>query len=325
MVRLVPALLLLALGCSEAPPPQAPPLQAPPPPPAPSARPEPPPRPAAVGDDGEQHSEDPFETVRREIDRGEIPRSLPGILDPADQATLERRIRDRVAAGEPLSGLYRPAVTSPAFISTLGIGPDEVVADIGAGTGGLELALLELGLSFGTIHAVDVGTEGLDLLRFQLETAALPGRERVEIDVRLPAASIDRALVINVSSFNAEQDEQGLRVDPRAEACLRTLAAALKPGGELLAYYETHVHGDGSEDPLLVEGIYTQGGVVPASPQPRDGYILFSYPDPHPAQLGYLRRFSFPYERLGFEILGHEMIVVDGMTYTRVSARKPRG
>jgi SAM-dependent methyltransferase len=321
MHPLAPALLLLLLTACE----QASTPSASPPEPAPQARPEPPP----VRAEGQEHSEDPIETVRQEIANGEIPRSLPGRLEPEDQATLEGRIREQVAAGKPLSSLYRPAVTSPAFIATLGIGPDEVVADIGAGTGGLELALLEQGVPFGSIHAVDVSAESLDLLQLQLDAARLPGSERVAIvrsqptDVELPAGTIDRALIINVSSFNAEQGEQGLSLRPEIAACLGTLAEAMKPGAELLAYYEAHVHGDGSVDPLLVEGVYDEGDTRPVPPQQRDGYVLFEYPAPSPAQRNHLHRFAFPYEQLGFEITSYEMIVVDGMTYTRIAARKP--
>jgi hypothetical protein len=74
---------------------------------------------------------------------------------------------------------------------------------------------------------------------------------------------------------------------------------------------------------LLVEGVYDEGDTRLVPPQQRDGYVLFEYPAPSPAQRNHLHRFAFPYEQLGFEITSYEMIVVDGMTYTRIAARKP--
>jgi len=168
-----------------------------------------------------------------------VPRSLYKLKPLSDEQLAEyrRNIDAEISAGRSFSSQTREMIELVPFFH---FKPDDVIADIGAGTGYFQLTLLEQKVSFGKIYAVDIDDTALDILRYILDQAAYPGRERViphlsaPEDVRLPAASLDVATVISSPFFRAETQPDGALRPPSASlTCLRTLHRAMKNGALL--------------------------------------------------------------------------------------------
>jgi SAM-dependent methyltransferase len=111
------------------------------------------------------------------------------------------------------------------LIEELALAPDMTVADIGAGSGYLERRMAPR-LPHGKIYAVDVQPPMVALLRELAQrpefAQVIPVRGAVD-DARLPAASVDLAVLVDVYhelEFPAE--------------LLRSVVRALKPGGRLV-------------------------------------------------------------------------------------------
>lgn len=150
-------------------------------------------------------------------------------LDPAAlEAALAR------AGGDPDPVLRMFDKSSSTLVRTrwLGIEPDDVVADIGVGTGALPLRLLARGTAFERYHAVDIDAPSLALLDQLLEHLELPGSERVSTvlathtDCALPVASVDLFLLVDVAPLGCEPDEN-------TAPFLASLYKAARPGARL--------------------------------------------------------------------------------------------
>jgi ubiquinone/menaquinone biosynthesis C-methylase UbiE len=111
------------------------------------------------------------------------------------------------------------------LIEELRLEPSMSVADIGAGSGYLERRLAPL-LPQGRIYAVDVQPEMIELLQdlaLQPDTRNVVPVLGLSDDVRLPAASVDLAVMVDVYhelAFPAE--------------IIRSLLRSLRPGGRLV-------------------------------------------------------------------------------------------
>lgn len=159
--------------------------------------------------------------------------------DPKDRDvdSYKAIVRETVASGESLHPLFGSRSRSELLVRKLALKPDDVVADIGCGTGAMELMMLETGVPFGKLYAVDVDGEVLRFLEFALAEARPAGAEKVEIvlskydDVSLPEGSIDVLFLLNTPFY---LDDKGQRIrSPAGSACLRSIHRALKPDGRL--------------------------------------------------------------------------------------------
>lgn len=169
-----------------------------------------------------------------------LPAQVPSSFqDPKDRdvEAYKVTVRETVARGEPLHPLFGSRSRSALLVEKLALKPDDVVADIGCGTGAMELMMLETGVPFGKIHAVDVDGEVLQFLEFALAEARPPGVEKVEVvkssydDVSLPEGSIDVLFLLNTPFY---LDDKGKRIrSPAGSACLRSIHRSLKPDGRL--------------------------------------------------------------------------------------------
>ena len=165
---------------------------------------------------------------RTEILDDELPRGTAFDTQTGIHKTL---IKKTIEKKGKLYSLFRPAVSSAEFISAIDIKSADEIADIGCGTGGFEIGLLEHNIQFKTIYAVDINKKMLDCLEFMLKTANYVNREKVHIvhstptDVKLPRKSIDIALIINVGPLEIA-NEQSLK-------CFSTIKTALRPMGKV--------------------------------------------------------------------------------------------
>ncbi len=118
-------------------------------------------------------------------------------VDPHDRDVdaYQAIVRKSVGRGEPLHPLFGPRSRSEGVVGKLALKPDDVVADVGCGTGAMELMMLETGVAFGKLYAVDV------------------------------------LFLLNTPFY---LNDKGERIaDPTATQCLRSIHRALKPDGRL--------------------------------------------------------------------------------------------
>ena len=140
-------------------------------------------------------------------------REIAQVMGWQGAAWLEREARER----EERTDLLLPE---------LALKPGMVVADIGAGTGYIARRMAAQVGASGLVYAVDVQPEMIDMLKSRAARAVLaqvkPVLGAVD-DVRLPAASVDLAIMVNVY--------HELEFPREASA---SIVRALKPGGRLV-------------------------------------------------------------------------------------------
>lgn len=151
-------------------------------------------------------------------------RDIAGVMGWQGAAWLEREEREREERTDLL-------------LDALRLKPGMVVADIGAGTGYLARRMAPAVMPGGKVLAVDVQPEMVTMLQTMVRQSGMTQIEPLlgtEQDVRLPASSVDLAIMVDVYHELAFPHE-----------VLASLIHALKPGGQLVfvEYRE--------EDPLV--------------------------------------------------------------------------
>lgn len=197
-----------------------------------------------------------------------LPRSLyqPDITD-LDIENYLARVAQTIAAGEQISNLFGSAEDFRQMLATMRLTPDTVLADIGAGTGLLELVILENDLPCRRVYAVDIDPRAIEFLQKLLVLAAFPAKEKIlpilstMTDVSLPVNEVDIAAIISTTAFDGRIDPQGrLTVDGKGQACLSSLRQVMKAGG-VIHYFNKH---DSAKDPaeefIRVKYSFAQAG-----------------------------------------------------------------
>ena len=157
-----------------------------------------------------------YESAPRSVDgigKRYMGREIAQVMGWQGAAWLEREERER----EERTDLLLPA---------LAIEPGMTVADIGAGTGYISRRLAAQVGTGGVVYAVDVQPEMVGMLRTMVSSSKLlqirPLLGAAD-DVRLPAASVDVALMVDVYHELAYPRE-----------VLASIVRALKPGGRVV-------------------------------------------------------------------------------------------
>jgi precorrin-6B methylase 2 len=151
-------------------------------------------------------------------------REIAGVMGWQGAAWLEREQREREERTDLL-------------VRALQLRPGMVVADIGAGTGYLSRRMAPAVMPAGRILAVDVQPQMVRLLQEEVRQSGLQQIEPrlgADDDVRLPPATVDLALMVDVYHELAWPHE-----------VLASIVLALKPGG-LLVFVEYR-----AEDPKV--------------------------------------------------------------------------
>lgn len=137
-------------------------------------------------------------------------REISSVMGWQGAAWLEREEREREERTDLL-------------LAALALKPGMVVADIGAGTGYLSRRMAPSVMPGGKVWAVDVQPEMISLLQAGAKRAGLTqieARLGTVDDIRLPAASVDLAIMVDVYHELAYPYE-----------VMTSLLKALKPGG----------------------------------------------------------------------------------------------
>lgn len=140
-------------------------------------------------------------------------REISAVMGWQGAAWLERAEREREERTDLL-------------LAALPLAPGMVVADVGAGTGYLARRMAPAVMPGGRVLALDVQPEMLRLLQAMAQREGLAQVEPLlaaEDDVRLPPASVDLAILVDVYHELAHPHE-----------VLASLVRALKPGGRLV-------------------------------------------------------------------------------------------
>ena len=165
---------------------------------------------AQVAVSAERYSQVPASTDG--IGKTYMGREIAAVMGWQGAAWLEREERHREERTDLL-------------LTALALQPGTVVADIGAGTGYLSRRMAPAVMPGGKIWALDVQPEMVSLMLAGLKRSGLTQIEaRVSAvdDVKLPAASVDLAIMVDVYHELAYPYE-----------VMATLLKALKPGGRV--------------------------------------------------------------------------------------------
>ena len=139
-------------------------------------------------------------------------RDIAGVMGWQGAAWLEREEREREERTDLL-------------VTALQLKPGMVVADIGAGTGYLARRMAPAVMPGGKVLAVDVQPEMVTMLQTAVRQSGLSQIQPLlgaEDDVKLPASSVDLAIMVDVYHELAFPHE-----------VLASIVRALKPGGQL--------------------------------------------------------------------------------------------
>lgn len=172
-----------------------------------------------------------------------IPRSVGRVKAREwNAAWTPGEVESLAARSSPLRPLFFPDLSGYDLPHRLNLAPTDVVADIGCGTGAFEVGLLESGLPFQHLYAIDIDGASLEILRRLLPRLPDSGRVTPLLvepgSLGVPDGSIDVMLVDTVQLHQpfSETDPWALHpegIDPEVLTMLGTLKKALKAGGRL--------------------------------------------------------------------------------------------
>lgn len=165
----------------------------------------------------------------------------PGVTGSEYYQSLEgvkEKIRAHAKKASDLPGLYGSTVIQKSRTSYLEFNKDTVIADIGCGTGAMEVVLLLSGKPFKHIYAVDPEPNSLEILKFLLDEYFPEEKSKITIvqstasNVMLPTQMVDLAILNDVHFFVRQMavDDESMS---RAVACLKSLHEAMKPDGSV--------------------------------------------------------------------------------------------
>lgn len=111
-------------------------------------------------------------------------------------------------------------------VTEFGLQEDEVVLDIGCGTGNLTASLLKRLSAQGRVHAVDISPRMLEVARGKIPDPRVTWHVASAVDLPLAPSSCDRAICFSVWPHFDD-----------ATAVARSLFRVLKPGGSLHVWH----------------------------------------------------------------------------------------
>ncbi len=152
-------------------------------------------------------------------------------------------IEGAVDDGRSMESLYGAGPAMDQVIERLALGPDDVLADLGSGTGRLEVTLLERGVPFRRIYALELSDVPGQLMKRVIEKAGFEGGQRVvpvvsqPMDTNLEPSSVDVALLLTTPIYLPMPDDPDLQ--RASQDCMKSLTRAIRPDGRLHVFEYT--------------------------------------------------------------------------------------
>ena len=157
--------------------------------------------------------------------------------------SMKARIQSSIDEQRPLYTNFGRRSRSRVVADGLNLQADDILADIGAGTGAFETLLLEGGYDFQKVYAIDTDKDPLDFLDWMMEAAKLDS-SRVDTvhsnfsSITLPSNSVTKALLLNTPFYLDSKGQPSNNTSARA--CMKSIVDAIQPNG-LLHIVERHV------------------------------------------------------------------------------------
>ncbi len=193
-------------------------------------------------------------------------RPIPNFIDNGGDAAVgeeqladfQARFNTHLDSGRPFIDAFFSEIRLVDFTS-VGIGPDDVLADLGCGVGTLPLALLAQGVEFKKIYALDINPYSLKFLRYALEKVGMPGYKKVfpkhskRTDLTLAEDVLDLLFIVEVPAIYYSVTRTGHYAEDdgafqQMETLFGSIRHALKPDGELHFIYPTYTPTSGELD-----------------------------------------------------------------------------
>lgn len=161
-------------------------------------------------------------------------------------------------------------------IATMGLNDGQSIADVGAGSGYFTYHFSRVVGPNGKVYALDVDPQAIAYLQRRLQEEK-PPQANIEIvksrtdSITLPKGSLDWAFLCEAHFF--------LESDPGSAACVRSMAAALKPGGRLAVIEVAEDPRRGVVDRKRLEAPFLQAGLKVAGTYDflgREHFVIFS-------------------------------------------------
>ncbi|MCB9479874.1 MAG: class I SAM-dependent methyltransferase [Deltaproteobacteria bacterium] len=160
---------------------------------------------------------------------------------------LLAQVRAAAPSAEDLPAVYDSGVfRGNPYLEKLPFDRDAVIADIGAGTGALEVEILSTDRPFRRLYAVDIDPKATAFVEKLLASYFPRAAEKITVvtssvsDVRLPEGAVDLAVMVNahfyVPRFMGDENAR-----TAADACLASLRRAMKADGRVHVFQSFYI------------------------------------------------------------------------------------
>jgi len=190
---------------------------------------------------------------------------------------LKNKIIDTIDAKGGESLIFNKTISaSKDIFPLLDLKPTDTIVDVGSGTGGFEILLLSMRISFARVIAVDIDEASVDLMQFMLNHLNYPDKDKIVTkvssckDLLLDDESADVAIISNSPMLYLDH---GKEISTPGK-CLSRVHRLLKRNGKLHVLHEMTPQTDRAEDERIIPLFKSIG-----FKNIHDKHVQFRYPE----------------------------------------------